>query len=69
MTDYDRFIDYATYDNDLIMQKRSVKGVIFNSTRYIAPLIWLMTNILDYAEHTPGHYWFYDPVMSWGISF
>ena len=66
MTDYDRFIDYATYDNDLIMQKRSVKGVIFKGTRYIAPLIWL---IHDYAEHTPGHYWFYDPVMSWGISF
>ena len=43
MSDYDRFIDYTTYDIDLIRHERSVKGVISNSISTvltdIAPLI------------------------------
>ena len=45
MTDYDRFIDYTTYDIDLIRHERSVKGVISNGTCYIAPLIWLISHV------------------------
>ena len=45
MTDYNLLIDYATYDIDLIINERSVKGVIFNGTRYIAPLIWLISRV------------------------
>ena len=44
MTDYDRFLDYTTYDIDLIRHERSVKGVISNGTCYIAPLIWLLSH-------------------------
>ena len=48
MSDYDRFIDYTTYDIDLIRHKRSVKGVISNGictvlTTDIAPLILLIS--------------------------
>ena len=27
-------------------------------------VIYLTTNFLYFMEHTSGHYWFYDPVMS-----
>ena len=52
MTDYDRFIDYATYDIDLIMHERSIKGVIFNGTRYMAALIWLIFRLTDKEQIT-----------------
>ena len=49
MTDYDRFIDYTTYDIDLIRHERSVKGVTSNSTctvlTDIALLIWLISRV------------------------
>ena len=49
MTDNDRFIDYTTYDIDLIRHERSVKGVISNVTctvlTDIAPLIWLISRV------------------------
>ena len=49
MSDYDRFIDYRTYDIDLIRHERSVKGVISNSIctvlTDIAPLIRLISRV------------------------
>ena len=51
MSDYDRFIDYTTYDIDLIRHERSVKGVISNSIctvlTDIAPLIRLISRVFD----------------------
>ena len=48
MSDYDRLIDYKTYDLDLIRHKRPVKGVISNGictvlTTDIAPFILLIS--------------------------
>ena len=49
MTNNDRFIDYTTYDIDLIRHERLVKDVISNGTctvlTDIAPLIWLISRV------------------------
>ena len=41
-----------------------VKSVIFSFAFLLNGCQLLKTNILYYREHTPSHYWFYDPVMS-----
>ena len=49
MSDYDRFIDYTTYDIDLIRHERSVKCLISKSIctvlTDIAPLIRLISRV------------------------